>query len=361
MQALTQIDVERLMKQPSPTARAIIAGKLARDLDGAILTESELVLAQDIIRKLANDAQVVVRRALSDSLRRSKRLPHDVALKLAQDVEAVALPIIADSEVLEDDDLILLLRGASLVKQNAVAARPNVSERVSDVIINTLSEAVVATLINNKSAAISPEGYDKTIERFSSSDLVKECLVKREALPVVVAERLVWLVAHRWQDYLIAHHQLPEPLVAELLEQSRERALIQFSRDTTLDAAQNLTQDMLAHGRLTPTLVTRALCCGNLPFFESSLAALARIPVTNAQTLIHDSGAAGLVSLLTKAGIPPRLEPLIRTALEAHAQLRRDGQDQDVKRFRARIIERLLTQVADLGDEDVDYLLDLTQ
>jgi hypothetical protein len=35
-----------------------------------------------------------------------------------------------------------------------------------------------------------------------------------------------------------------------------------------------------------------------------------------------------------------------------------DGGDHDRERFRARVIERILTQYEDLGPDDVDYLLD---
>ena len=38
-----------------------------------------------------------------------RHLPHDVAVRLASDVEAVALPILADSPVLTDADLVALV------------------------------------------------------------------------------------------------------------------------------------------------------------------------------------------------------------------------------------------------------------
>src|SRR5690349_7847854 len=107
--SLTQADVARLLAEPSPAARAEVADKLARELDRAALTEAELAIAQDIVRTMAKDVELAVRRALSQSLRSARHLPHDVAVRLAEDVEAVALPILAESPVLTDADLIALV------------------------------------------------------------------------------------------------------------------------------------------------------------------------------------------------------------------------------------------------------------
>ena len=100
---LSQADVDRLLTESSAQTRAEVAGKLGGGLDSQDLTDSELRTAQEIIRIMAKDVEVTVRAALSKSLRRAARLPHDVALYLANDVEAVALPILTNSLVLTDE------------------------------------------------------------------------------------------------------------------------------------------------------------------------------------------------------------------------------------------------------------------
>lgn len=133
--SLSSHDVARLMSEPSSDLRAELAGKVAADLSGSGLTLAELKLAQDIVRVLARDVEEGVRAALSRSLRHSPNLPRDVARKLADDVEYVALPMLADSLVLTDDDLIEIVRRGSSLKQEAVASRPNLTEVVSDALI----------------------------------------------------------------------------------------------------------------------------------------------------------------------------------------------------------------------------------
>ena len=111
--SLTQADVAHLLAEPSPSVRAEVADKLAREIDGTSLTEAELRIAHDIVRIMAQDAELAVRRALSESLRSATQLPRDVALRLAKDVEAVALPILISSPVLTDADLMALVKSGS--------------------------------------------------------------------------------------------------------------------------------------------------------------------------------------------------------------------------------------------------------
>ena len=70
--SLTQADVARLLAEPSPAARAEVADKLAREIDSTSLTEAELAIAQDIVRAMAKDVELMVRRALSQSLRSAR-------------------------------------------------------------------------------------------------------------------------------------------------------------------------------------------------------------------------------------------------------------------------------------------------
>ncbi len=354
---LSQSDVARLLAEPSPHVRAEVAGKLAQEIDSPRLTESELQMAEDIIRVMAKDVEVVVRKALSQSLRRASRLPRDVAIRLANDVEAVALPILTSSQVLSDEDLVEIVRRGSSVKQEAIASRPNVSEIVSDALITTASEKAVATLMTNATAHISDQSMNKVVDRFSDSDLVKESMIKRENLPVTVTERLVTIVSERLKDYLVSHHEMPPNVAADIILQGRERSIINITSNSNEEDVEKLVAQMYRNKRLTPSLVLRSLCMGDVVFFEAALAIMANVPLINARILIHDAGRKGLQSLYEKASLPPRLLPAVRVAIDVVHETELDGGARDLERYRARVIERVLTQFEDFGPEDLDYLL----
>ena len=95
-----------------------------------------------------------------------------------------------------------------------------------------------------------------------------------------------------------------------------------------------------------------------MAFFEMAMAVMAKVPVANARILIHDAGPNGLASLYERAGMPPRLLPAVRVAVDVVRGTEFDGGERDRERYRSRVITRILTQFEDLPQEDLDYLLD---
>lgn len=356
--SLTQADVARLLAEPSASVRAEVASKLAGEIDSTLLTEAELQMAHDIVRLMAKDVEQTVRRALSVSLRSARHLPHDVALRLAHDVEAVALPILADSPVLTDADLIEIVRAGAGGKQEAIATRNGVSEQLADVLVRQASEAAVARLMGNASANIAEATFDTAMQRFAGSERVKASMVHRPNLPVTIAEKLVVIVSDRLQSYLVSHHELPVSLATDLVLQGRERATLHLSLGSSEEELEKLVRQMHRNQRLTPLLVLRAICLGDLAFFEMAMAVMAKIPVINARILIHDAGSNGLASLYERAGMPQRFLQAVRVAVDVVRGTEFDGGERDRERFRSRVITRILTQFEDLPQEDLDYLLD---
>lgn len=355
---LTQADVARLLAEPSSAVRAELAEKMATQIENPNLSESETALAQDIVRIMAKDVETSVRQALAENLRNATRLPHDVALKLANDIESVALPILEHSKVLTDSDLIDIVRSGSSSKQEIVAGREGISEDVTDVLVSTGHEQAVAKLMENPTAQISDKSLGQAVDRFAKSDAVKEKMVKRSSLPMAVTERLVTLVADNMRDYLVTHHQISPTIAADIVLQSRERTVVGLSGKSSTEELEKMVVQMQTNGRLTPSIVVRALCMGDIAFFEMSIAVMAQIPVVNARILLHDAGRLGLKALYERAGMPPRLLPAIRVAMDVVRDTEMDGGEHDRERYRARVIERILTQYEDFGEEDLNYLLD---
>ena len=354
---LTPADVTKLLSEPSAAVRAELASKMAIEIENPALNETEAALAQDIIRIMAKDVEVSVRQSLAENLRNAVNLPHDIALKLANDIESVALPILQHSNVLTDTDLIAIVRSGAPAKQETVAGRVGISESVSEVLVTTGGEKAVARLMDNVTARISETSMNMAIDRFADNEAFKEKIVKRPTLPAAVTERLVTMVADNMRDYLVAHHQVSPSVAADIVLHSRERTIVGLTGKSSTEELEKMIAQMHASGRLTPTLVMRALCMGDISFFEMAIATMANVPVVNARILIHDAGSLGLKSLYDRAGMPAELLNAVRIAIDVVHETEMDGGEGDRERYRARVIERILTKYEGLGQEDIDYLL----
>jgi uncharacterized protein (DUF2336 family) len=358
-QMLTAADVQRLVANPSGDLRAETAAKVAEAFETGELSPAERVLAEQIFRVMVQDAEVKVRESLSSHLKSSANLPHDIAVQMAKDVEQVSLPVLEFSKVLSDADLIDIVRSSSAEKQTAVAKRAEVSGEVANALIDHgKSSVVVAALAANKGAALGDAEVNKILDKHGSDVMVTNSLVTRPNLPLRLSERIVTIVSQSMRDYLVERHDLSDEMAADLVLSARERATIMLlpAGAKSTDVIE-FAQQLHSAGRLSPTLVLRALCSGDIAFFEAAMSVLSGVPIINARLLIHDQGVLGLQSIYQYAHLPLDLFPAFRAAFDVARHMDYDGGDRDRQRFAARVIERVLTRLEKLDERNLDYLL----
>lgn len=359
---LTQADVERMLADPSPETRADMAAKVAREFRRGKLTGEERRIAEEIVRAMAHDAALRVRQALADHLKESNSLPPDVARLLAADVEPVALPVLQYSVVLTDEDLLDLVKGANSQRLTAIAQRRTLSEPVSDAVVQADDPTAITALVGNEGARLTEPSLQTVLTRHGSKPEIGETLARRSKLPISILEGLVSDASDRLREVLIARHDLPERLASDLVFQARERATVGLvSPESPVSEALELAAHLKQAGRLTPSIVLRALCLGDLPMVEAAFATIARIPVHNARLMIHDAGPLGFKSLYDHAGMPRSLYRAFRVALDVAHDTPLDGGERDQERRQRRMIERILTQFEDIGADNLDFLLSKLQ
>jgi uncharacterized protein (DUF2336 family) len=357
--SLTQDDIRRLIRGDTPEDRASAAVKICRRIDGMRLSEDERDHANQILEMLAGDVATLVRRALAVTLKQSPNLPHDLALKLARDIEAVAIPILQNSPVLTEEDLVEVVLAGEPARQVAVANRVQVSEALTEVIALYGCRDAVEAVAANEGASFSDDAYSGALNRFGSDTGVQAAFIGRDALPVHVTEKLLAVVTGELFDRLVNNHELPPQLAIEIASGARERATLDLVEQAGMSSdPERFVQQLHMNGRLTPSMIMRALCLGHLPFVEYALAELAGVPRSKAWLMIHDAGALGLKTIFERSGMPPGMFTAFRMAIDVFHKTDMDGGPHDRARFRQRMVERVLTQFQAIPRADLDYLLD---
>jgi uncharacterized protein (DUF2336 family) len=357
--ALTDADIRVLVKGAEPEERALIAHRLCRHIDRTALTDDERAEAHRILRVLARDAAEQVRRALAVTLKASPLIPRDVANRLARDVESIATPILSFSPAFTDEDLAEIVRVGGPVRQGAVARRPTLAEPVTGAIAEFGGPEAVRAACENKGAAFNEKGLMTAIERFEAAESVLEAIALRNALPASVSERLVTLVAGELRERLVSGHDVrPETALAVAIG-TRERASLDLVEQAARAADLPAFVAHLRRGqRLTASLLLRGLAHGHMTFFEWGLAELSGVPHHRTWLMVHDAGELGLTAIYERAGLPVRLLPAFRAAVDAYHATDFDGRADDIPRFQRRMLERFLTQPVAISRDDVDWLLD---
>jgi uncharacterized protein (DUF2336 family) len=359
---LNKDDVIKLAEHKSPERRVITAEKISKYYQSENITEEEIKLAEDIFRVMVKDAEVRVRQALSESLKVNPDLPKDVAIAIVNDIDAVSVPFLKCSEVLTEEDLIEVIHSSTPEKQKAVAQRENLQSSVCAEIVEKCHEEVVVCLVENENAQIAHNTFENIIHKYGENKKMQEKLVFREEIPVAVAEKLVTFVAVELQERLVTHHKLPSDKATDMVLKIREKATLKLSEQYgSDDKIKELIHQLYSSNRLTPSIVVRAICMGDLKFFEYALVYLTQMPIKEVRKTLYGSEIDFMVrNLLRKARIPKMMFPAVFNAMKVIEDMQYDGSKDDRAKFSKRVIERILTsgQVgSELDDNDVDYLI----
>lgn len=350
-------DVQRLMAHPSGAARAEVAEKVAQQFENIDLSPRERELAREVLGYLVHDVAINVREALSDSLKDMPGAPRGIVLELARDLDEVAIPVLRNSPVLSDEDLVGLVTYGSPAKQCAIASRQSVNSSVSEAIVSQGDRIAVLTLVANEGAIIDEAAAGMLAERYPDDREVVEPVVTRSDVPPLLIEKLISQVSESLRDYLVNNHSLDTRTAGILEAQARERSTAEAATRMSDADLRRLVDQLAENQRLTGSLILRLGCQGEMRFVEASMARLTDVPEVRIWRLIHDVGALGFRAVYARAGMPEALYPAFRVMLDAFHR-EKAVSSFDLARYRATVVKGLLSSYDTLQGGDFEALMD---
>lgn len=358
---LTQQDVERLVRNPTPELKISIIEKVTHQYNPEHFTRKERELAEQIFRLLLVDAVVKVREALAQNLRDNPNIPRDIIVKLANDVESVATPVLEMSSVLTEEDVLALLGSRhELWCYLAVTRRPNVSERISEALAQSDNSQVFEALLGNQSAQISESSLNHMLDVSNGNSHIVEKMAERDALPLTIVEKVLSYASEKVSEQLTAKYNIdPEQLEAQSRIAREQNTLSLITHRVSRKQTQKLVNQLYDSDRLSVSLVINSLCHGNVEFFEISLARMAGIPVENAHVLIGDKGKLGLRAIYNKSGLPTTMFKAVRILLQAVRETLDSGFKTGTVSFSNAVIGRMLGMAEGEEVENLSYILAL--
>jgi len=197
------------------------------------------------------------------------------------------------------------------------------------------------------------------LDLYHDDDLIKESFIARRDLPPRIAEKLITMVTEEAAVIISKRHSVPVDVVIGLAERTRERATIDYIDQSWLSSdLKSFARDLYHNGRLTPAMILRAACSGQMRFMEHSLAVLSGVSHAKAALMIHDGGPFGLKALCARAGLSDATTRLIRAACTIYRDLELSSTCYDKVGFQELMIERVLTLSIPLPDTEQAYFLE---
>jgi len=205
-----------------PEARA----RLVDQISTILLTHSPCVRLQaaEILISLLPRLEERVRAHLARRLAASADVPHELICRLARDVIGVAYPILLDSPVLTEDDLVAIIASHGVDHRLAIAQRSDLSEIVTTALVIHGPEDVIEKTLQNPSARFSAETL-RTVARLARQiKRLQGPLATRPDLPSELAQEILAFVSQEVRSAILQrlHPKIvrfgnPDPaLVAEI-------------------------------------------------------------------------------------------------------------------------------------------------
>jgi uncharacterized protein (DUF2336 family) len=307
---LSQRDVELLASDPNPANRQSAMLRVAELYSAEPLSQAERQIALSIVQTVLPEAEIEIRRRLSETLKTTPHLDRALARQLAEDVLDVATPILVHSLALSDEDLVQVIQHCSIDHSRAVAMRPALNVSVTDALIRTDDEIVVVRVAANNNARISAPGFHHILDRFGDHARIAEAVSNRPALPLAIVERMATLVTGRTLERLIGRYAVPAHRVAMILHHSREHFLLQSIAGEPAEELRAFAQRLEDNRLLGPTLVMRAIAIGQFGFLLQAMSIKANVPISNVRKLMADEGGRGQAELFEHCGLDQVYRPL---------------------------------------------------
>lgn len=352
---LTASDVERLLKDDSADSRASVLEKVARNYNAESFGERERDIAEHIFRMLMKDTALRVRETLAERIKENPTVPRDIVLHMANDVDSVALPVLAVTEVLSDSDFVKIIEATrDMEKLTTISKRANVSERVSDALVETKYPDVISSLLGNNTAKIAERSLTKVADEFRSEPAVIAAMAERHPLPMALVERLVNQASAAVAEQLKAKYKLSDEQVDRDASASHDDVMLRMLKhDLPDDEVMALVRQMASLDRLTPSLIMTALCRGQLNFFTAAMSQYAQVPLPNARKLIADKGDFGFKGLYDRSGLPDTMYEAVRHILRVVQSMEGDEAIPGSLNHANRLAQNVL---AAAEGRDIEYL-----
>lgn len=354
-------DFVRFKDEKSLESRMRLTRGICQQFNDGAFRPQEKKIVKDILDYLSKDIEASVRRVLSETLKDNPDLPHKIAIRLAADVEDVAVPILRFSSVLSDDDLEEIIKSSiqAAKKLSAIAMRDNLSSRISTRIVETGSHDAVSALLENDSANINDNTLERVSEIFRNSENMLAALVKHGKMSSALAEKMVFLVSGKLQAEIKKRYNVDPEIIKKSIKETRDKIILgNVVENSDSENSAELVEHLYNSGKLTHSLVLRALCRADIEFFEAGMAKLAGIPQHNAAKLIHQGDSRGFEALFQAATMPPTMLQATEVLLGLILKNRRKA-DEGIALYSRRMIHEIMNRHYDREIPNMQYFLAL--
>jgi uncharacterized protein (DUF2336 family) len=291
-------ELEGALHSGSPGRRTDVLRRVT-DLFGSKaehLSEQQISVFDDVLSYLVAHLEKEALAELSMRLAPVTKAPPRTIRKLAShDAIEIAGPILTNSNQITDQELIEIARTKGQAHQLRIAARPQLTEAVTEVLIDRGDSEVVHEVTSNKGARFSDSGFAKLLVLADGDDRLTTTFASRSDIPPRVFRDILIRASETVRQKLLAAAppERREPLKKILTEISG-----QLGTGVTVKhyaEAQKLVRSFSQDTLLTRRKLLEFAQARQLDETVATLAALTAVPIECVDRLFYGVEAHGVM------------------------------------------------------------------
>ncbi len=262
------------------------------------LSEHQVLLFDDVLNQLTAHLEQESLAELSMRLAPITKVPPRTIRKLAfHDAIEVAGPVLAHSNQITDQELIEIARTKGQAHQLKIAARPQLTEAVTEVLIDRGDSEVLHEVTSNKGARFSDSGFSKLVVLANSDDCLATTVASRPDIPPRLFRDILTRASETVRQKLLA---AAAPARRETLNKILTEISGQLKTGLTAKhyaEAQRLVRSFSQDTPLTKRKLIEFARTRQRDETVATLASLTAVPIECVDQLFYDVEALGVLVL----------------------------------------------------------------
>lgn len=289
-------DLIELARDPDPAARQALSQRITDIclLSPRPLNAEEKEVAGHILIQLSREFETQVRVNLAHQLAASPRAPKLLVQALAVDEISVSAPIISQSPLLDERDLIEIVMNKTHAHRLNVAMRSGITAAVSNALVKSEEPDVLLALVKNESAEIAGAAMEYLVLESKQIKNLQSPLIARDDLPPALIQKMFVFVSETLRAEIQGKYDIDPEILEAALRDAQHTQRPTVSEPTPSNKAGMLIAKMRASGELSLNRVIGFLREKRLNLFLEGLAVLCELDSRTVTSLAFEGEGQGM-------------------------------------------------------------------
>ena len=222
--------------------------------------DADIKMFGDVMERIAYELEVEARTQLSQKICKCKRVSRPLVVRMANDDIQVAQPLLENSSVLQDPDLIDIIRSKTEEHRYSIAGRETISPDVSGELVEHGDDGTLTRVTGNDGAKFTNQTFEKIADRALENKDLHSVLSSRRDIPSEVVKKIKDTVSDRMKAEL---HGSDGGAITAMVDECAEDIDLNYCQESIAEINErhksgDLTEEMvsrLARQKRIPDLV----------------------------------------------------------------------------------------------------------